>query len=1013
MHSDARPLVVCCCTIALLVAGGGPLRAAAIDFDRDIRPILSDRCYVCHGPDAEARQAELRLDRPDSATAARGHTAAIVPGDPDRSEAIRRVFAIDPAVQMPPPEANLALTDDEKHRLKQWVAEGAVFHDHWAFVAVTRPEFPGHMGDDSRWAANAIDAFVRDRLIEQNLRPSPEASRGKLLRRVTLDLTGLPPTLAELDAFLADESPDAYERVVDRLLASPRYGERMAWDWLEAARYADTDGFQGDPTRTMWPWRDWLVGALNENLPFDQFTIDMLAGDLLPEPTERQILATGFNRNHMHNGEGGRIAEETRVENVFDRTETTSTVWLGMTMTCARCHDHKYDPITQREYYQFYAFFNNTSETGQGRSGKAPPILTCLADEQRRSRDQLDHQIADLERQLAGPFPEVDRAQAAWEDTVRQRYRNRALRDSATLSAWRRTGPLPPPEGDITAAFEHAYFPEEESVDLPATESDESGRWRVASEFVDGVVHSLSDAVGATYLYRSIDAPSERVVEVSLGSDDGIKVWLNGAVVLSRNVNRGAAPDQEQLALSLQAGRNHLLLKIVNTGGAGGFYFHTIRESIDGLPAQIARIVQVESANRSDEQRQALADYYRREHSDTWRAIDQRRARLEQQRDAISGVEVMVMDDLADPRATAILDRGTYNKPLGEVTADIPEFLRLPGREPPANRLELARWLVDPAHPLTARVTVNRYWQMFFGTGLVETSEDFGRQGSRPTHPALLDWLAASFVDSGWDVKQLHRRIVTSATYRQSASRGWSLSEAIDAAPTATAQQLATRAEIDPRNRWLGRGSRFRLPSWMLRDQALAAGRLLSVVQGGPSVRPYQPGGVWAEATFGKIRYERDEGESLYRRSLYIFWRRIVGPTLFFDTGKRQTCVVRPTQTNSPLHALTTLNETTYVEASRAMAARVLTEAVGSPEERVSWAFRLATMRQPAEAERDLLVRRWRQLITRYRDAPELAGRLLAVGESPRDGSLDPAEHAAWTVICATIMNLDEVLNHE
>ena len=624
-------------------------------------------------------------------------------------------------------------------------ARGEETDRHWSFVPPVRPALPATR--DVAWPRGAIDRFVLARLQQERISPSQPASKTQLIRRLTLDLTGLPPSPAEVDTFLADDRPDAYERLVDRLLASPRYGERMVWDWLDAARYADTNGYQGDPERTMWPWRDWVVQAMNANMPYDQFTIEQLAGDLLPDAQPEQILATGFNRNHMYNGEGGRIPEETRVENVMDRTETTTTVWLGLTVGCCRCHDHKFDPISQKEYFQFYAFFNNTSEAGDGRSGQIPPVLE-----------------------------------------------------------WR------PP---------------------------------------------------------------------------------------------GGAADAEP-------------------------------------------------------------------------------------------VKVMVMDE-TEPRATQLLARGSYNKPVGD-----PIPAGVPGVLPPletennraANRLDLARWIVDPGHPLTARVAVNRYWQLFFTHGLVKTPEDFGVQGERPSHPELLDWLAVEFVRSGWDVKHMHRLIVTSATYRQSSHVNSEL------------------LERDPDNRLLARAARYRLPSWMIRDVALAASGLLVGQLGGSPVNPYQPDGIWAEATFGKKKYEQDHGEQLYRRSLYTFWRRIVGPTLFFDTASRQTCTVKQLRTNTPLHALVTLNDVTYIEAARALAERVLL-AESETDARIETIFRRATARRPTEAELAILRTQLEELRDMFADDPIAAEQLLAIGEHLRSPQLDPLDHAAYTALTNLILNLDESLSRE
>jgi hypothetical protein len=763
-------------------ADGGP----PVEYNRDVLPILAENCFNCHGPDAAAVGAGLRLDQFAGATAERGGgRRPIVPGNRRESQVVRRIHG-EGGPLMPPPHSNKSLTGDQKRLLERWIAQGAAYQAHWAFVAPERPELPRVR--NRRWERNPIDRFILARLERERLRPSPEADKATLLRRVTLDLTGLPPTPAELKAFLADRSRDAYEKVVDRLLSSPRYGERMVWEWLDAARYADTNGYQGDRTRNMWPWRDWVIRALNENMPFDQFTVEQLAGDLLPNPTQDQRIATGFNRNHMLNGEGGRIAEESRVDYVVDRVDTTSTVWLGLTVGCARCHDHKYDPVSQQEYYQLYAYFNNLPETGGvDYHGSARPVLPLPTPEQKERLETLRKSIAELEEQVK------------------------------------------------------------------------------------------------------------------------------------------EAPEDQREALQKQ-------------------------------------LEEARTAHRQTEERV---------------------------------VAVMVMEERPEPRETFLLKRGAYDQYGDRVTPDVLDCLPPLPEGAPANRLALAQWLVDPAHPLTARVTVNRYWQTFFGTGLVKTSEDFGVQGEPPSHPELLDWLAREFVESGWNVKAMHRLLVTSAAYRQAS------------------KSTAALRERDPENRLLARGPRHRLPSWMLRDQALSLSGLLVEKQGGPPVKTYQPPSVWEDATFGQIKFEPDSGESLYRRSLYTFWRRIVGPTNLFDTPARQTCVVRQDQTNSPLHALTLMNDVTYVEAARAFAQRLLQQADLTPEARVETAFREAVLRAPRRDERQILLAALERLRGHYAAAEEEAKQLLAVGESPRDETLDPVEHAAFTGLCNLILNLDEVISKE
>lgn len=814
------------------IAGPAPTRVV---FNRDVLPILSDTCFRCHGPDAKARKADLRLDVKESAL--RTEEPVIVPGQSGASELVRRITSADRRRRMPPAAAQQQLTRDQIAILTRWVDEGAAWGKHWAYEPPVRPPLPAV--SERSWPQNPIDVFILARLERERLRPSPAAKRTALIRRVTLDLLGVPPTPAEVDAFGADRGPDAYERLVDRLLASPRYGERMAWDWLDAARYADTNGYQGDPERTMWPWRDWVVSALNANMPYDRFTLEQLAGDLLPQATLEQKIATGFNRNHMHNGEGGRIPEETRVENVMDRAETTATVWLGSTIGCARCHDHKFDPFTQKEYYQLFAFFNNTSEDGQGIwNGKVPPLVEFTTPSAKATLGAL------AERVRAG--------------------------------------------GTAVAALEQQLFPRPKGKD--ANESAQAA--------------SLPGKVREALKRR----PGDR--------------------------NSGA----------LQALINH-------------FQKHE--------PAYARQLTALKQAVEARDRLQA------------------------------SWPRVMIMDELAKPRETFVLVRGAYNKPADKVSAGVPASLPPLPAGAARNRLALARWLVEPNHPLTARVTVNRSWQLFFGTGLVKTAEDFGIQGAPPSHPELLDWLATELVRSGWDSKRLHRLIVTSATYRQGS------------------RVSAALLERDPENRLLARGPRYRLPAWMIRDQALAAAGLLVGKLGGPPVKPYQPPGVWEEATFGFKSYQPDKGEGLYRRSLYTFWRRIVGPTIFFDSATRQTCTVRVARTNSPLHALATLNDTTYVEAARVLAERVLQAQGSDPAACVRQAFRQITARPPTAAEVETLLDCRRQLRAVYAQDRAAAPALLHVGAAPRDERLDPGEHAALTGLCLLIFNLDETLTKQ
>ncbi len=808
--------------LCVLLLSCSALSAAAIDFSRDIQPILSDKCYFCHGPDAKERKGDLRLDVEKDAKAVKDGVTAILPGKSHESSLIERIFSTDPDEVMPTPKSNRTLTDAQKQLLKQWIDEGAKWGTHWAFKRIERPQVP------NAGAKHPIDAFVRAKLAEKGMKPSPRADAAALLRRVSLDLTGLPPT--------ADELKEPYDKAVARLLNSPRFGERWAWDWLDAARYADTNGYQGDPERTMWPWRDWVVKAINENMPYDQFTVWQLGGDLLPNATPEQKLATGFNRNHMINGEGGRIAEETRVENVMDRVETTSTVWLGLTMGCSKCHDHKFDPLTMRDYYGLYDVFNQTSEDGLGRSGQAAPAMDMSTP-------------AELERVK----------------TTTEKVKQVAAEVEAfELTKW------PRPAGK------------------PLTESD------------------------------AIKLPGN----------------LPSYIAKTEPKNRGVDP----------------LLEAVN-------YF---KEKDAGYTKLLQKLLAAMRARVS----------------------------------ATSAVtKVMVMDTTPKVRETFVLEKGAYDKAsTTKVSFNVPASLPAMKPDAPRNRLGLAEWILSRDNPLTARVTVNRFWQAFFGVGLVKTAEDFGLQGEEPPQRELLDWLASEFIASGWDVKALLRLIVTSETYQQSSK--------------------IKDAQVDPENRYLARGPRFRMPSWMLRDQALFVAGLLQDKLGGPAVKPYQPEGIWEEATFGKKSYVQDHGDALYRRTLYIFWRRIVGPTMLFDNAARQTCVIKATRTNTPLQALVTLNDVTYVEAARVLAQRVLLANRGNEDAALAQAFRLVTCREPTTAEAALLKAQLGKLKTQQSDRAA-AVKLLTVGESKRDESIDAIEHAAWTSLCLMLLNLDEAVTKE
>lgn len=830
----------------ILIADEG---SPEIDFNRDIRPILAENCFYCHGQDSNKRQGDLRLDLRDSAI----QPGAIVPGDAPKSKLFQRIHATDPETMMPPPKSNRHLSAEQKQLLERWISAGAVYQSHWAFVTPVRPPEPAVTRQD--WVRTPIDRFVLAKLEKEGLGPSPEADRLTLLKRLSIDLTGLPPTPQEVDDFLADPSEQAYERTVDRLLASQQYGERMALPWLDAARYADSNGFQQDGDTWQWVWRDWVVKAFNQDLGFDQFTVWQLAGDLLPDASTDQKIASAFNRNHLLNGEGGAIAEEQRFVNLFDRMDTTATNWLGLTMACVQCHDHKYDPITQRDYYSLMDAFNRVPESGtpqyfSSRIRVAAPFLE-LPTEENKAR------MAELETQIAATGIEA-----------------RLASDSA-FEGWR------------------------------------------AGLFADG-------------------KPAE-----GKGLPDPLSAILRKA--------EAERSDEEKKSLEPSL-RKHFDEKVRPT-----------------LVGRIPPLAKLEGLNRQ------LGDY--------------RADKLPR---------LMIMSD-ANPRETKILDRGEYLSPTEKVSFATPAFLPpLPAGAPP-NRLGFAQWLVAPEHPLTARVQVNRMWQHAFGTGIVKTSEDFGVQSEYPIHGPLLDWLAVEFRERNWSMKAMFKLIVMSSTYRQSSR--------------ITPEQLTKDSE----NRLYGRATRMRMPALLLRDWALAAAGLIETRIGGPPVYPYQPDDVWEALAITKERdftYPASTGRDLYRRSLYTFWRRTVNPANMFDTANRQTCRVRGTSTSSPLHALTTLNDPTWVEAARVLA-ELCTKTEANPEDRLNLAFRRVLARKPTEADRNRLRRAYERQHALYQNDITSAQALLTVGATKRDESLDAADQAALTAVCLAILNFDEALTRE
>ena len=1039
----AWAVLLCQSTLSL-----GGEAAHAVSFALDVRPILSDHCFHCHGPDENTREADLRLDMHQTYVDG-SESGFVTSGDPNASELFLRISSTDEDMRMPPVDDGERLSTEEIGTIRQWIADGAVWEQHWSFIRPERPDLPP--AGDVRWPRNGIDHFNRRRLRQENLTPSPEADKRTLIRRVSLDLTGLPPSLEEVDRFLSDEGPKAYERLVDRLLASPRYGEQMAATWLDAARYADSYGYQDDGEAIMWRWRDWVIEAFNDNMPFDRFTIEQLAGDLLPNATFEQRIATGFNRNHRHNSEGGSIPEEFRTEYVVDRVNTTGTVWLGLTLGCARCHDHKYDPVTQQEYYELFAFFNNVPEDGRARKeGNTPPLMSAPTRTQRARQQEIetDLQLA-LERQT-DLKPQLSTALDDWQHSV----------ETATLPSFRGVTHDIIVHFQLDGSLAHAIGSDPAGKFENGAGSYTPGLLGQAAvldgkkTIVFGDVGSFSDDDRTTItawirptngdgaILSKIEYPNDpkeqgysvllrdgkvRVHFTSQWHDDAIRVQTQTSVPLNRWTHVAVTYDGLHLAQGIrvyfdgepqptdvefdslvQGFGNEGALRLGTAGDVDNqfqgaiddvrIYEEQLTESELALLAvkeSIPEVLQVTESNRTPNQHHKLRTYYIEKF-----AAEELRQATEQvdrlQRELVEHCReyptLMVMEELAEPRPTYFLNRGQYDAPGFEVSPNVPAvFAGLPD-DVPRNRLGLARWLVDSDNPLTARVTVNWLWQMSFNRGLVRTAEDFGVQGEGPSHPELLDWLATELIREQWDLKALRRLIVTSSTYRQ---RSFATTELLT---------------VDPDNQLLARGPRFRLSAEVIRDSALYASGLLVEELGGPSVKPYQPSGLWEELTDDE--YEQDIGADLYRRSLYTFWKRTVTHPLMtaLNAPSREICTVREERTNSPTQALALMNEEGMVEAARVLAESVLSESHDSSVDRLARAFRIVTARRPHPKELAVLQRSLDDHFAHFAKHQQEAEQLAACGEYPRKAHLDPIDVASYATVANMLLNLDEAV---
>jgi hypothetical protein len=1008
-----------------------------VNFAREVRSVLSDNCFACHGPDDKKRKAGLRLDTESGLMGKlKSGGWGIIAGKPDESDLIFRVETDDPEAKMPPKRSGKQLTAQQVETLRRWVEEGAKWTTHWAFEPPRKANLP--VVKNSAWSRTPIDRFILARLEAEGLHPSPEAEPTALVRRVFLDLTGLPPLPREVDSFLADSSDEGYEKLVDRLLDSPRYGEHMARFWLDAARYGDTHGLHLDNYREIWPYRDWVIRAFNANKPFDQFVVEQLAGDLLPNPSLEQLIATGYNRCHVSTSEGGSIEEEVYVRNVVDQIDTNGTVFLGMTIGCARCHDHKYDPVRMKDYYQLFAFFNNIDGPPlDGNEARWAPISKVPTAEQKLAMETADKKLASIRRTVAaevtkavaaydpkadadqseviqrGDFVWIDdevpqgataQGDAPWEFVTRPDHPVASGQKSLRITAaglkqrfFENAGrKLKVGEGD--AFFVQVFL---DPLDLPKEimlQWHTGGAWSHRAYWGSNVIPWGKD--GTSERLRIGDLPSSgkwarlEVDVKKLGIAPGTLIdgWAftqnDGTVYWDRAGLETWTPQEGQLYDSLT-----------------GWIRARRADSGVGLPDSLKATLKVERTKRTEAQRKELLSYFvERGYSRTQSVFDPLQsplAKAEQERNEIDSrvpTTLVSRERTGEIKPAFILNRGEYDQRRDKVGRATPAFLPPLPPGAPLNRLGLARWLIAPSHPLTARVAVNRFWLQLFGTGIVKTAEDFGSQGEPPSHPELLDWLAVQFREDGWDVKRFMKRLVMSAAYRQSSH--------------VTPEILAR----DPANRLLARDPRFRLEAETLRDQCFYLGGLLVERLGGPSVKPPQPSGLWEAVGYtdsNTARFTADTGvEKVHRRSLYTFWKRTSPPPQMttFDAPSREACLVRRERTNTPLQALLLLNEPQFVEASRGLAERTLREAGPTTDDRLAYMFRLATARRPDSKDMAELSAALQDFLAHYVKEPGAAKELISIGESKPDQRCAASELAAWTMIGNVILNLDEVM---
>jgi hypothetical protein len=1008
--------------------------ARHVDFNRDVVPILSNTCYKCHGPDAKDRKAGLRFDIAGAALKpAESGDIPIVPGKPEKSALVRRIFSTDDDERMPPPKSNKSLTDVQREILKQWVADGAVYKKHWAYVPPQRRATPAAPpGQFVGWARNPIDAFILAKQQEQKLHPSAEADRITLVRRLYFDLIGLPPTPEQVAEFAHDNSPEAYEKLVDRLLASEHYGERMAMYWLDLVRYADSCGYHSDNARDVYRYRDFVIQAFNSDERFDRFTIEQLAGDLMPGANDDTRIASGYNRLLQTTEEGGAQPKEYTAKYAADRVRNVSSVWLGSTMACCECHDHKFDPFKTRDFYSMEAFFADVKEAPISRQEETPLPTAAQTAELKR----LDDEVAAARKVLDTQTAELDAAQVQWEKTAAQhkiewtplRIASARAESGATLKVLDdqsvlASGKLPQKETYTLVADTDAIgitglrlealadpslpargpgranngnfvlsevtlktAPKSETASSASTSAPTKAAQRAATKIA--LEHASADHSQNSFpIANAIDG--KRSTGWAILPQAGL---THTAVFETRSPIGDAKGTRLTITLDFNYGDAHSIgrLRLSTTTHAPPLGIK------QGMPEEVAKFLQIEPAKRSPAQRQAISTYYRSVAPEL-RGARTKLAELERKKSELTRIFPLTLITTAvEPRMIRILPRGNWQSDAGDiVTPAVPTFLlslEVAGRRP--TRLDLARWLTNRDNPLVARVFANRLWMLLYGQGIVKTAEDFGSQGAAPSHPELLDWLAVEFMDSGWDVKHLVKLMTMSATYRQTS-----------VAPDELRQ-------IDPDNRWLARQGRFRLDAELVRDNALAVSGLLSPKIGGPSVKPYQPAGYWAYLNFPTREWANDHGESEYRRGLYTWWQRtFLHPSLqAFDAPTREECTVVRARSNTPLQALVLLNDPTYVEASRVFAVRIMKEGGTSPEQRIDWAFRRALSRGATAEEIKIIAELFAKHRQEYAGDLADAKKLLAGGDTPAPADLDVPELAAWTSVARVILNLHETI---